>query len=123
MGAFACVAVMLATTGLFGMVSQAVLEQRREIGIRIALGASPQNVLNLIVMRGFMLTTAGVLAGIAGGWVLSGALEALIVGVTPHDVASFAIAGLFFVFIATLACWLPARAAMSVEPAFVLRTE
>jgi predicted permease len=123
MAAFAVVAVVMTVTGLFGVLAQAVAQRRREIGIRMALGASPHDMFKLIVLRGMMLTFGGVALGLFAAFWLSNLLAALLFEMSPHDPISFAGVALLFLGIAAVACWLPARAAMRVQPSSALRTE
>jgi predicted permease len=123
MAAFAVVAVVMTVTGLFGVLAQAVAQRRREIGIRMALGASPDDMFKLIVLRGMMLTFGGVALGLLAAFSLSNVLAALLFEMSPRDPISFAGVALLFLVIAAVACWLPARAAMRVQPSSALRTE
>jgi putative ABC transport system permease protein len=123
MSGFASVALMMTVAGLFGVLSRAVVQRRREIGIRVALGASSDAVFKLIVGRGVGLTAVGLVVGVAGALALSRFLTALLFGVAPYDPLSFAAVAMLFTLIAAIACWAPARAAMRVQPAAVLRAE
>jgi putative ABC transport system permease protein len=123
MGTFSLVALALTAGGIFGVLSQGVAQRTREIGVRMALGARPADVLRLIVSRGMLLTVTGAIAGVGGALWLTRVLRTLLFEISPTDPVSFAaVAALLFV-IALLACWLPARAAMRVHPAIALRTE
>jgi ABC-type antimicrobial peptide transport system permease subunit len=123
MTAFGAVAVLLTAVGLFGVLSQIVVRKTREIGIRIALGARPSDVLNLVLRRGLAFTLGGAAIGLAGAFALTRFLEALLFQVRPADPISFGIVTLVMIAIALLACWLPARRAMRVGPAEALRIE
>ena len=123
MSAFAVVAVVMTVTGLFGVLAQAVAQRRREIGIRMALGASPRDMFKLIVLRGMMLTLGGVALGLVAAFALSNVLAALLFEMSPRDPISFAGVASLFLVVAAAACWLPARAAMRVQPSSALRTE
>lgn len=123
MGAFALVALVLTAAGIFGVLSQAVAQRTREIGIRMALGARPADVMKLVVSRGMVLTGVGALLGIGAALALVKTLRTLLYGVEPTDPVSFAAVTVLLLAVALIACWLPTRAAMKVHPAVALRTE
>jgi ABC-type antimicrobial peptide transport system permease subunit len=123
MSAFSAIALALTAAGIFGMLSQIVVRRTREIGIRMALGARPVDVLRDVVARGLVLTIAGVVLGIGGALWLTGVLRTLLFEVSPTDPMSFAAVGLFLLAVALLACWVPARAATHVQPSIALRVE
>jgi putative ABC transport system permease protein len=120
---FGAVAVTLTLVGLFGVLSQIVARKRREIGIRIALGARQGDVIRLVVSRGLGLTIAGAMLGLAGAFALTGFLRSLLFEVSPIDPLSFAGVTVVMAAIALLACWVPARRATRVGPAEALRVE
>ena len=122
MGAFAFLALLLTAAGIFGVLSQAVAQRTREIGIRMALGARPEDVLELVVSRAMLLTAAGAALGVGGALLLVKTVSALLYGVSPTDPVSFAIVILLLAAVALVACWLPTRAAMRVDPAVALRS-
>jgi ABC-type antimicrobial peptide transport system permease subunit len=122
MGAFAVLALVLTAAGIFGVLSQAVTQRTREIGIRMALGARPADVMTLVVSRGLMLTAVGAALGIGGALLLVKAVRALLYGVSATDPVSFMIVTLLLLVVSLIACWLPARAAMRVHPAVALRS-
>jgi predicted permease len=123
MGAFAAVALLLTAAGLFGVLSQLVVQRTREIGIRVALGARPSDVMRLVISRGMVLAGAGAALGIAGALGLVKTISALLYGIRPTDPVSFAVVTALLLAVALVACWLPTRAAMRVDPAVALRTE
>ena len=123
MGAFAVVAVILTAAGIFGVLAQAVAQRTREIGIRVALGARPADVMKLVVSRGMLLTGIGIALGVAGALSLVRTVRALLYGVSATDPVSFTGVSLLLLVVALLACWLPTRAAMQVHPAVALRLE
>ena len=123
MGAFALVALVLTAAGIFGVLSQAVALRTREIGIRVALGARPADILQLVVSRGMLLAALGTAVGVAGALTLVRTLRALLYGVSPTDPVSFAVVVSLLLVVALIACWLPTRAAMRVHPAVALRVE
>ena len=123
MSAFALVALGLTAAGIFGVLSQAVSQRTREIGIRIALGARPKDVMQLVISRGLLLAVAGTALGVTGALWLVRSLRALLYEVSPTDPVSFAVVSALLLVVALLACWLPTRAAMRVQPAVALRVE
>ena len=114
--AFAAVALGLAAVGVYGVLSYAVSLRSREMGIRMALGAPAAAVHSLIVRDGARLTLAGILLGLAGASVATGALRSMLFGVSPTDPIAFALAALALAVVALVASWLPARAATRVNP-------
>jgi predicted permease len=123
MTAFAAIALALTAAGIFGVLSQIVMRRTREIGIRMVLGARPADVMRQVVRSGLLLSLCGAAIGIAAALWLSRVLRALLFGVSPADPVSFTFVALLLVSVAGLACWLPARAAMRIEPAAALRVE
>jgi putative ABC transport system permease protein len=123
MSAFSAVALALTAAGIFGVLSQIVTRRTREIGIRMALGARPADVLRQILSRGLALTLAGAAIGLGAAFWLTRVLRSLLFGISPTDPLSFAAVGAFLVAVALLACWLPARTAMRIEPASALRVD
>jgi putative ABC transport system permease protein len=123
MAAFSVVALLLTAAGIFSVLSHAVSQRTREIGIRMAVGANPTTVMNMILSRGIALTLAGAMVGIAGAAALSRVLQSLLFEVGTTDPASFAGVTVLMLVVALAACWLPARTAMRVEPAITLRVE
>lgn len=123
MSAFSLVALILTAAGIFGLLAQAVAQRRREIGIRMALGAGRAQVLRTIAVRGMRLTLAGAAIGVAGALALTPVLKSLLYEVTPTDPGSYASVIALLMLVALAACWLPARAATKVNPAVALRVE
>ena len=120
---FALAALVLAATGIYGVLSGGVAERTREIGVRAALGATSGTILRMVVRHGLAMTAVGVAIGLAGALAASRALTSLLFGVTPLDVVTYVgTAGLLFVVAAT-ACWIPAWRAARVDPAITLRLE
>lgn len=119
-GIFAALALLLAIVGLYGVLSLLVGQRRREIGVRLALGAGRRHVVRLILKEGVGLATAGVILGIAGALILTRVLGALLYGVSTTDVMTFAGAGLIVAAVAIAATWIPARRAARVDPRTVL---
>jgi len=120
---FAALALVLAIVGTYGVISYSVTQRTHEMGIRMALGARPQMVLRLVVGHGAALAIAGVLVGLAGSFAFTGLLGSLLFNVSTTDWSTFAGTALLLAGTALLACYLPARRAMRVEPMAALRYE
>jgi putative ABC transport system permease protein len=121
--AFAAIAVTLAGVGLYGVLATLVRQRTAEIGVRMALGAAPAGIFQLIVGQGLRLSAAGVLAGLAAAAALTRVMSSMLIGVKPTDPATYAVmAGVFFL-VAALASWLPARRAAALDPTVALRGE
>jgi putative ABC transport system permease protein len=120
---FASVALLLAAVGIYGVVAFLVTEQTREIGIRMALGARAADVMRLVLAEGMSPVIVGATAGIAGSLIGTRTLRTLLYGVTPLDAPSVAAAPAILVGVALLACVLPARRALRVDPLVALRDE
>jgi len=116
LGVFAATAILLAMTGLYGTMAYAAQQRSREIGLRIALGATPRQATAPLVRQGLTLTAIGTLLGLAGSVGLARALNALLFGVGAHDPATFIVAPLVLAAVAALACYLPARQARRIDP-------
>jgi predicted permease len=118
---FGGLAVLLASLGVYGVLAFSIARRTREIGIRMALGADRGRVFSLIVREGMTLVAIGLTAGLAAGFYASSSIEACLFNVSTHDAAAFAAAPCALAAVALLACYLPARRAMSVEPVEALR--
>jgi len=120
---FAAVALALAAVGTYGVLAYSVAERRREIGIRMALGASEGGVLTLVLRQGMLLAGIGLLVGLAGALAVTRVVSSLLFGVQPTDPATFAAVGLFMLAVALVACVVPARRATRVDPLVALRLD
>jgi putative ABC transport system permease protein len=118
---FGILAGTLAMVGVYGVMAYNVRRQRREFGIRLALGADQARLRNLVVGRGLMLGVVGVAAGAVMAWSLSGVLATVLNDVKPTDAAVFGATALGVLIVAVLASYLPARSAGRVDPMLVLR--
>jgi predicted permease len=123
LGFFSVVALALAATGLYGAVAYGVAQRTREIGIRMALGATRSAVLRLVLGQGMRAVGFGLLAGIGGAMILSQALNAFLFGINRNDLTSYGVASLLLAATAMIAAFIPARRASRVEPMEALRTE
>jgi ABC-type antimicrobial peptide transport system permease subunit len=120
---FASLALLLASIGIYGVLSYAVTQRSRELGLRIALGATAGSVMRMVVRRGLLLTAIGLTMGLALAWAATRAMQNVIYGVTSGDPATCAaVAGLLGA-IALLASYLPARRASRIDPIAVLRAD
>lgn len=120
---FAALALALAAIGIYGVMAYAVAQRTAEIGVRVALGATPSEVFRLIVGDGLRLTGAGVAIGVAGSVVIARTLRTMLYGVSPWDPLTLSATGLILLAVAAAACVLPARRAMRVDPMVALRAE
>jgi putative ABC transport system permease protein len=123
LGAFAVLALVLASIGLYGLLSFSVTQRRREIGVRMALGARRFAVLNLVVGQGMRLVLTGAIIGILGSFALTRVLSAVLFKVKPTDPLTFFSVTVSLGVVALLACYLPARRATKIDPMEVLRDE
>ncbi len=123
LGAFGLLGLALGAVGVYGIVSAMADERRREIGVRLALGARPSNVLLMMVRRGLVLTVAGVAIGLAGAAGLSRFLASVLYGVEPLDAATFIAMATVLLVVAVAASTLPARRAAKLDPVETLRAE
>jgi putative ABC transport system permease protein len=121
--AFALVALVLAATGIYGVLSGSVTERTREIGVRLALGASRGHILALVVRQGMTLTGLGILIGLSGAVAASQAIVTLLFGVSRLDPITYLGVIAVLVGVSAIACWLPARRATKVDPLVALRYE
>lgn len=122
-GSFAVVALGLAAIGIYGVVTLLVSQRTREIGVRVALGARHADILRLVILEGLSPVLLGAAGGVAGSVAAASAIRSMLFGVTRLDPVSFAMAPIVLAGFALLACYLPARRALTVDPVIVLRQE
>jgi len=123
LGVFASVALALATIGIYGVMAYLVNQGTRELGIRIALGASPLNILSLVVRQGMVLAFFGVAIGLAAAFLLVRLMRSLLFGVEVTDPITFAGISLLLAMITLLACYIPAQRAARIDPMISLRCD
>ena len=117
------IALLLASIGVYGVMAYAVTERTHEIGVRLALGAQPRDVLQLVLRRGLILTSVGLLIGLPIAFGVAQLLGSIIYGVSAADLVTFGSVGALMCIITFLACYIPARRAMQVDPIIALRYE
>jgi ABC-type antimicrobial peptide transport system permease subunit len=123
LGAFAGLALLLAALGTYGVLAYMVAERRREIGIRMALGAARSSVIALVMRQGLQPTIIGVLIGLTGAFGTNRLMATLLFGVQPTDPGTLATVTMTIALVAAVACWLPAWRASRLDPNVVLRTD
>ena len=121
--AFAALALVLATVGLYGVLAFNVGRRSREIGIRMALGASPRSVIGSVFWRGFAMVLPGLAVGVLGAWIVGRSLQSQLFEISPSDPRTYAVGVAALLAAAFLACWMPARRASKVDPMVALRDE
>jgi putative ABC transport system permease protein len=120
-GAFALIGLLLAATGIYGVVSHTAAQRTREFGIRLALGAESTSVLGLVFRQGLLLAVIGAALGLAGALAMGGVLRAQLFGIEPSDPATLAAVCAGLIAVVLFACYLPARRAVKINPASILR--
>jgi predicted permease len=123
LGLFAALAGVLAAIGIYGVISYLVIQRTQELGVRMALGARPGDVLKMVLGRGMRLTLMGVVVGLAGALAFTRVLRSQLYGVSATDPVTLLGVSLLFAVIALLACWIPARRATRVDPLLAMRSE
>ena len=123
LGLFAGLATLLSAVGIFGVMNYSVALRTRELGLRLAIGAQPRQVLLLVLRQGLLLTIFGVVLGLAAAFALTRLLSGLLFGVDAVDVSTFTTISFLLVIVSLLACYLPARRAMRIDPLQALRYE
>ncbi len=123
LGAFAGFALLLAVVGVYGVMSYLVSHSRHDIGVRIALGAQPANMLGFVVRRGMELAAIGLVGGLIGAFALTRFMASLLFGVNATDALTFSGVALILAVVACAATVIPARRATRVDPMVVLREE
>jgi len=121
--AFGSLALLLAAVGTYGILSYIVTERRREIGIRMALGADRRSVMRMVLRQGLTLTGIGLVVGIVASFVVNRALGSMLFAIKPNDPLTFAGVSGLIALVAALACLVPARSATRVDPLVVLRQD
>lgn len=119
-GAFAVIAATLAGVGLYGVLATVVRQRTAEIGVRMALGAQPQNIFQLIVGQGLRLTAIGVVGGLFGAFAVTREMSSMLVGIKATDPVTFVTTAVAFFVIAAMSCWVPARRAANLDPTAAL---
>jgi putative ABC transport system permease protein len=123
LGVFGLVALILAAAGIYGVMAYSVAQRTREIGVRMALGASADAVLKLVVGQGMKLTVVGMAIGLGASLALTRLMKSMLFGVSATDPLTFVVVPLLLIMVALLACWIPARRAAMVDPIVALRVE
>jgi putative ABC transport system permease protein len=120
---FSVIALIVATVGLYGLISYSVAQRTQEVGIRLVLGAMPRDVRRLVMRQGFVLAILGIAIGLAGSYFLTRSMKSLLFEVSTTDVWTYAACGILFITDALLASYIPARRAARCDPSEALRCE
>jgi ABC-type antimicrobial peptide transport system permease subunit len=120
---FAALALVLACIGIYGVIAYLVGQRTHEIGVRMSLGAERRHILLLIMGQGLRMATAGVVVGLLLAFSLTRLMSSQLFGVSNHDPLTFVAVSLVLIAVAMIACWVPARRAMRVDPTVALRSQ
>jgi putative ABC transport system permease protein len=120
---FGTVSTLLCAIGIFGIMAQTVMQRRNEIGIRMALGASAASVLGLVLQQGLRLVAIGLGLGVAAAFTMTRVIQTFLWGITPTDPVTFVIVSAVLAVLALVACCVPARRALKIDPIVALRLE
>jgi ABC-type antimicrobial peptide transport system permease subunit len=123
LGIFAALALLLSCVGIYGVISYVVGQRTAEIGLRMALGAQPGDVMRLVLGEGLRMALVGVLVGLVGAFGLTRLMASQLFGVTARDPLTFIAVGILLTLVSLLACYVPARRAVRVDPLWALRSE
>jgi predicted permease len=123
LGLFAAAGLVLAAVGIYGVVSYLLARRRRELAVRVAVGASAANVLWLVLREGLQMAASGAAIGLIGAWAAQKLISKLLFGISPLDPLTFAGSAVFLIAVVMAACWVPARRAARVDPCMALRAE
>jgi putative ABC transport system permease protein len=123
LGAFSVIALVLAAVGIYGVMAYTVTQETQEIGVRVALGATSQNVLMMVLRKGLRLTLIGLSAGLIGAFALTRLMESVLFDVSATDPATFVLVTALLTAVGLLACFIPARRATKLDPIIALRYE
>ena len=122
-GVFALAALLLAMAGVFGVLAYSVAQRTREIGVRIALGATPATILKMVLWQGLVTVVIGMAIGLAGSFLLTRTMRSLLFEISPNDPVTIGVIALLVIVVAALASYIPARRATRVDPMVALRYE
>jgi putative ABC transport system permease protein len=120
---FSALALVLAGIGIYGVISYSVAQRTQEIGIRMALGAARPDIMKMILLQGARIAAAGLIIGTIAAFALTRYMQKLLFSVSPEDPATFALVAVVLTFVALLACYIPARRTLRVDPITALRYE
>ena len=120
---FSATALLVALVGIYGVVAYSVAQRRRELGVRLALGATSSKVVRLVLVEGMRPVAVGIVAGLGGGLALSGVLRSMLFQISPRDPDVTTAVAVSITAVAVLACYLPARRAALADPLVTLRSE